>query len=73
MLDQSIGREAVEAYEAALASLPEDKQEAVILRLEFGMSYQEIAEAVGAKTANAARMMVARSLIRLAELLDEHR
>ncbi len=73
LLDQSIGREAVEAYEAALASLPDDKQEAVILRIEFGMSYPEIAEAVGSPSANSARMMVVRSLVRLAELLNDHR
>lgn len=73
LLEQAIGREAVEAYEAALTSLPEEKQEAVILRIEFGMSYPEIAESMGLPSANSARMMVARSLVRLAEILDEHR
>ena len=73
LLEQAIGRDAMESYEAALASLPEAQQEAVILRIEFGLSYQEIAAAVGSPSANAARMMVSRSLVRLAESLEEHR
>ena len=70
LLDQAIGREVMERYEAALATLPEEKQEAVMLRIEFGMSYPEIAAAVGCPSANAARMMVVRSLAQLAEILD---
>jgi len=73
LLDRTIGHQALEAYEAALASLPEEKQEAVILRIEFGMGYQEIAEAIGAPSANSARMTVARTLVQLSELLDDHR
>ena len=73
LLEKAIGKEAVEAYEAALTALPEEKQEAVILRIEFGMSYPEIAEALGAPSANAARMMVVRATVQLAEALDEHR
>jgi RNA polymerase sigma-70 factor (ECF subfamily) len=72
LLEQTIGREAVESYEAALASLTEAQQEAVILRIEFGFDYQKIAEAVGSPSANAAQMMVSRALVRLAEALEEH-
>lgn len=70
-LERAIGREAVEAYEEALASLPEEQQEAVILRIEFGYSYPEIAEALERPSANAARMMVSRALVRLAEVMGE--
>ncbi|MFC1572245.1 RNA polymerase sigma factor [Candidatus Eisenbacteria bacterium] len=63
--------ETIELYEAALASLPETQQEAVILRVEFGWSYPEIAEAVESPSANAARMMVTRALVRIAEGMDE--
>ncbi len=70
LLDQAIGREAMDRYETALASLPEEKQEAVMLRIEFGMSYPEIASAVGCPSANAARMMVVRAIAQLAEALD---
>jgi RNA polymerase sigma-70 factor (ECF subfamily) len=72
LLELTIGREAVESYEAALTSLTEAQQEAVILRIEFGFGYQKIAEAVGSPSANAAQMMVSRALVRLAEALEEH-
>ena len=38
-------------------------------RVEFGMSYQEIATAQGRPSAVAARMAVGRALVRLAEEL----
>lgn len=72
LLEQAIGREAVESYEAALMSLTEAQQEAVILRIEFGFDYQKIADAVGSPSANAAQMMVSRALLRLAQALEEH-
>jgi len=72
-LERAIGREAMEAYEEALATLPEEQQEAVILRIEFGYSYPEIAEALGRPSANAARMTVSRALARLAEVMGERR
>ncbi len=73
LVEEAIGRETLEAYEAALAQLPEEEQEAVILRVELGFTHQEVAEAIGKPTANAARMTVARALVRLAEVMDERR
>ena len=73
LVERAIGREMLEAYEAALSGLPEEHQEAVIMRVEFGYTYPEIADALGSPTANAARMTVSRALIRLAEEMDEHR
>ena len=73
LVERAIGREMLEAYEAALSVLPEEHQEAVIMRVEFGYTYPEIAEALGKPTANAARMTVSRALVRLAEEMDEHR
>jgi RNA polymerase sigma-70 factor (ECF subfamily) len=70
LLEQAIGAEMVEAYEAALATLPQEQQEAVIMRIEFGYTYPEIATAQGKPTANAARMAVSRALVRLAEVMD---
>ncbi len=72
LLEQQIGREALEAYESALSRLTEPQQEAVIMRIEFGYSYPQIAAATGS-TPNAARMLVARALVRLAEEMDVHR
>ncbi len=72
-VEQLIGRETMEAYEAALAELTEAQQEAVILRVEFGYTFPEIADATGSPSANAARMTVARALVRLAETMDARR
>ncbi len=69
VVERVIGREAVERYERALLDLTEDQRQAVMLRLEFEYSYPEIAEAMGRPSANAARMMVVRALVRLAEVL----
>src|SRR5688572_26960298 len=42
-LEQAIGREAVERYEAALQRLTADEREAIIARVEMGYSYEELA------------------------------
>ncbi len=64
---------AIEAYEAALTCLTEDQRQAVVLRIEMGMSFQEVAEATESPSADAARMLVARGLARLSERMVEHR
>jgi len=71
-LERLIGRERLEAYERGLMSLNEEQREAVLLRIEFGLSHQEIAEALSKPSPNAARMTVARALQALAEHLDGH-
>jgi RNA polymerase sigma-70 factor (ECF subfamily) len=71
--ERVIGRETVERYEAALMELTEDQREAVMLRLEFGLSFPEIAEALGKPSANAARMLVVRGLVTLSDRLAAHR
>lgn len=73
LLDEAIGRDVVETYEAALLELTESAREAVILRVELGFTYDEVALAVGFPSGNAARMAVTRALARLAEVMDEHR
>lgn len=73
LLEQMIGREIVDAYENGLAQLPESLQEAVILKLEFGYGYREIADAIGSPSPNAARMLVSRALLRLSRTMDAHR
>lgn len=69
-LEQAIGKQTLESYEAALQRLPERHQEAVVLRIEMGFTNEEIAQAIGAPSANAARMFVVRALMRLAEEMD---
>jgi len=66
-LDAAMATETIERYEAAMARLTPVEREAVISRLEFGLSYAEIAEAMGKPSANAARMAVVRALARLAD------
>jgi RNA polymerase sigma-70 factor (ECF subfamily) len=73
LLEQMIGREVVDAYEAGLAALPETMQEAIILKIEFGFGHKEIAEAIGSPSPDAARMVVSRALVRLSKAMDEHR
>jgi RNA polymerase sigma factor (sigma-70 family) len=72
LVEQAIGRELVEAYETALATLTDEQREAVIMRIEFGYTYPEVAEALGKPTANAARMIVSRALLRLGEVMGGH-
>lgn len=66
-MEAAVGHEALERYEAALARLSDEDREAVILRIELGLSYPEIAAAVGAPSPNASRMRVVRALVTLAE------
>ncbi len=73
LLERQVGRDVMESYEAALASLSPSQQEAVIMRVEFGYAYAQIAEAIGGTTANAVRMKVARALVELAEAMERHR
>jgi RNA polymerase sigma factor (sigma-70 family) len=66
-LEQAIGREAVDRYERALEQLMPQEREAIIARVEMGYSYEELAEALGKPTADAARKTAQRALVRLVE------
>jgi len=68
-LEAAIGREALDRYDAALDRLNEDQREAVIMRIEWGCSFEEIAEAIGSPTENAARMVVSRAVARPAGVM----
>jgi RNA polymerase sigma-70 factor (ECF subfamily) len=72
-LQAAVGNEVFARYEAALEMLGDVEREAVVARLELGCSYQEIAELVNKPSADAARMMVARALARLAEIMATQR
>ena len=64
---QVIGQETLERYEAALQRVRPEDQAAIMLRIEQGYSYEEIAKELGKPTAAAASMAVRRALIRLAK------
>jgi RNA polymerase sigma-70 factor (ECF subfamily) len=66
-LEEAIGREAVERYERALGRLRPEEREAIIARVEMDYSYEELAEALGKPTPDAARKAAQRALVRLAE------
>jgi RNA polymerase sigma-70 factor (ECF subfamily) len=68
-LEQAIGREGVERYERALQQLQAGDREAIVGRLELGYTYEELAEALGKPSAEAARKAAQRALLRLAEEL----
>ena len=61
--------EAQDAGETALASLSSADREALIGRLEFGYSFDELASVLGKPTPDAARMAVKRALTRLLAVL----
>jgi RNA polymerase sigma factor (sigma-70 family) len=65
-LEEAVGREAVDRYELALSRLRPDDREAIQLRVELGLPYQEIAREMEKPTVTAARMAVSRALCRLA-------
>ena len=69
-LELAIGREALDRYEMALASLTPDEQEAIIGRLELGFSYEELAESIGRPTSEAARKAAQRALVKLVTEMD---
>ena len=65
-LEQAIGQQAVERYEAALQRLRASDREAIIARIEMGFTNEELAQLLGKPSANAARMALERALVRLA-------
>ena len=69
-LEQAIGREAVERYEQALQRLTAEEREAIIARVELGYNYEELAEALGKPTSEAARKAARRALVRLAQEME---
>ena len=66
-LQEAIGREAFDRYQAALTRLRPEEREAVIGRVEMEHSYADLAEVLGKPTPDAARKAAQRALLRLAE------
>jgi RNA polymerase sigma-70 factor (ECF subfamily) len=68
-LEAAIGAEALENYERALEALREEDRQVIILRVELGLDYAEIATQLGKPSADAARMAVRRAIDRLADAM----
>ena len=56
-------------YDHALDKVSEEEKEAIILRLEFGFSYDEIAQLMDRPSANSTRMYITRALLKLANYM----
>lgn len=70
-LERTVSRDVLERYERALAKLSTESHEAVLLRVEFGYTYPEIATALGKASPDAARMLVGRALVEIARHMRE--
>jgi RNA polymerase sigma-70 factor (ECF subfamily) len=66
LLEAAIGAEALARYERGLAALNGDERQAIVLRVELGLDYDEIANQLGTPSAAAARKAVTRAIVRLA-------
>lgn len=67
--EEVVGRELSARYEAASASLTADEREILVARLEFGYSYQQIADLLNKPSPDAARMATVRAVNRLKALV----
>ncbi len=66
-LEKAVGMEEIERYEDALGRLRPVERESIILRVELGYSYEELARLLGKPTSGAAHKATKRALVRLAE------
>ncbi len=68
-IEELVGREKVERFEAALEALSMEDREAIMARIELNLTYAEVAAALGKPSPDAARMAVTRALSRLASAM----
>lgn len=69
-LEVTLGRERLERYENALSTLPQRSQELLVMRVEFGLDYAEIADETG-MSRDAIRMAIKRAAIELARAMSD--
>jgi RNA polymerase sigma factor (sigma-70 family) len=72
-LEEAMGQEVFDRYERAMDRLRPEEREAIIARVELGLSHAEVAEALGKPSGAAAHMAVSRALVRLAEEMAHDR
>ena len=66
-LEHTLDRDRRRRFRAGLSTLSPRDRRALVMRLEAGASYEDIATALGCPTPNAARVTVGRALHRLAQ------
>jgi len=69
-LESTIGHERLRRYEAALATLSKRNQELLVMRIEFGLDYEEIADETGLSR-DAIRMSIKRAVAELAKVMGD--
>ena len=69
-LEAVIRGETFERYEAGLARLDPDERDAIVMRVELGFNYAEVAQALDKPSSDAARMFVARAIVKLARAMN---
>lgn len=72
-MERLLGAETMHRYEDALLLLAPPERDAVVARIDFGLSYREIAEATGSPSPNAVRMTITRALARIAREMGRER
>jgi RNA polymerase sigma factor (sigma-70 family) len=66
-IEEAIGSEALARYEAALQRLRPTDRAAILARIELGLPYTEVAQALGKPSVAAAHVAVSRALLKLAK------
>ena len=66
-LEEVMGWQMFERYEAALGRLKDQEREMLVAKIELDLPYDQIARLFGKNTPDAARVSVRRALSRLAE------
>jgi len=66
-LEEAVGMEEIERYESALGRLRPEERELIILKVELGYTYEEVARLLEKPTSGAAHKATKRALVRLAE------
>jgi RNA polymerase sigma-70 factor (ECF subfamily) len=72
-LGSAITVETLKAYESALTDISETDRELVMMRIELGMPFDEIAQITNSPSGNSVRMRVSRALAAVALRMGEHR
>lgn len=66
-LEHTIGHDAYDHFERALAGLGEDDRAIIFLRFELEMTHEEVARSLSKPSSDAARKSVSRAIVRLAK------
>jgi RNA polymerase sigma factor (sigma-70 family) len=72
-LEQAVGAQMLDRYDAALLRLRDTDRELIVARVELGLDYEEIAGLCEKSSIAAARVAVSRALIRLAVAMGVER